>query len=90
MFEDMQSERIPVSQDVICEGEQMKDIVFHPKTNVHESVSKVFGWLDGIKGYVRDYEQIIIVAVFILLLLDCDDNIELIIAAGLMLYPLLK
>ncbi len=93
MFEDMRTERVPVSQqnnDLFGETEGRRDIVFRPKGTVTDSVMNAFGWLDGVKGLIHKYEQLVIVAVLILLLLDCDDNIELLIAAGIMLYPLLK
>ena len=93
MFEDMRTEKIPVSQsdfNSYGEIEKKHDIVFKPKNNISESVFRAFGWLDGIKGLIHEYELITIVAFLILLLLDCDDNIELLIAAAIMLYPFLK
>ena len=47
--------------------------------------------LSGSVGVIRNFvsrnEDLIILAVILLLLCDCDDDIELLIAAAILLYP---
>lgn len=93
MFEDMRTDQVPVSGgDGGYIDRNHRDVVFRPKEHggLAESFSGAFGILDTVRNFVRENEEWLIIAVAVLLLLDCDDNIELIIAAGIILYPLLK
>lgn len=49
--------------------------------------SVVCGLLDEARTFAAKNEELLIIAILILLFLNCEDNIELLIALAIMFYP---
>lgn len=50
-------------------------------------IQQLTGIVATLRGFVSRNEDIILLAVILLLLCDCDDDLELLIAAAMLLYP---
>lgn len=61
-----------------------------PDGNVREAPGELLGTLDYIRRLVCGNRQGILLLISVLLICDCDDSVEMLIALALFLYPVLK
>jgi len=80
----------PAGKTEACEVPRVKPKQLFPEAfNVSRNgvFSVVCGLLDEIRTFAAKNEDLLTIAILILLFINCEDNIELLIALAIMFYP---